>query len=44
MLNEFATKFKAWKKEGHIIWAFFNNDIHGFAIKDAKRLLELLGK
>jgi uncharacterized protein YecE (DUF72 family) len=44
MLNEFATKFKAWEKEGHVIWAFFNNDVHGYAIEDAKRLLELVGK
>lgn len=42
MLKEFARKFKNWAKEGHVIWAFFNNDIHGYAIEDGKRLQKLL--
>ena len=29
---------KNWVKEGHEVWAFFNNDIHGYAPKDAIRL------
>ena len=37
-LKYFAKKFKNWVKEGHEIWAFFNNDIHGYAPKDAFRL------
>ena len=37
-LKYFAKKFKKWVKEGHQIWAFFNNDIHGYAPKDALRL------
>jgi uncharacterized protein YecE (DUF72 family) len=37
-LKYFAGKFKKWVKEGHEIWAFFNNDIHGYAPKDALRL------
>ena len=41
MLKEFAKKFKRWEKEGHVMWAFFNNDIHGHAIEDAKRLLKI---
>lgn len=40
-LNYFAKKFKKWVKEGHEIWAFFNNDIHGYAPKDALRLAAL---
>jgi uncharacterized protein YecE (DUF72 family) len=44
MLKDFAKKFKKWEKEGHVIWAFFNNDIHGYAFKDAKRLLKILNK
>jgi uncharacterized protein YecE (DUF72 family) len=44
MLKDFAKKFKRWEKQGHVIWAFFNNDIHGYAIEDAKRLLEMLKK
>ena len=41
MLQSFAVKFKAWMKEGHTVWAFFNNDVGGYAITNAKRLLEL---
>jgi uncharacterized protein YecE (DUF72 family) len=37
-LKYFAKKFKKWSKQGHEIWAFFNNDIHGYAPKDALRL------
>ena len=44
MLNDFASKFKRWQKQGHTVWAFFNNDIHGYAPEDAKRLHVLLEK
>jgi uncharacterized protein YecE (DUF72 family) len=44
MLKAFARKFKKWEKEGHEIWAFFNNDIHGYAIGDAKRLRQMVEK
>ncbi|HVK96762.1 MAG TPA: DUF72 domain-containing protein [Flavisolibacter sp.] len=44
MLQEFAKKFRRWKKEGHDIWVFFNNDIGGYAIEDAKRLIGMLEK
>jgi uncharacterized protein YecE (DUF72 family) len=44
MLKEFARKFKKWEKQGHEVWAFFNNDIHVHAVKDAKRLIELVKK
>jgi uncharacterized protein YecE (DUF72 family) len=44
MLNDFASKFKRWQKGGHTVWAFFNNDIHGYAPEDAKRLIALLEK
>ena len=40
-LQEFTHLFKGWKKDGHSIWAFFNNDINGFAFKNAARLKEL---
>ena len=43
-LKEFAVLFKNWKKRGHTIYAFFNNDIHGYAVKNAKRLIELFEK
>jgi uncharacterized protein YecE (DUF72 family) len=42
-LKYFAKKFKKWVKEGHEIWAFFNNDIHGYAPKDALRLKKFCG-
>ena len=40
-LEDFATLFKQWKNEGHSIWAFFNNDVFGYAIVNAKRLMEM---
>ena len=38
MLRSYAKKFMNRMEEGHVIWAFFNNDIHGYAFEDAKRL------
>lgn len=43
MLQKFALKFKQWVKKGHQVWAFFNNDIHGHAFRDAARLKGLSG-
>jgi uncharacterized protein YecE (DUF72 family) len=43
-LSLFAQKFRTWVGEGHTVWAYFNNDIHGFAIENAKRMMELLGR
>ncbi len=42
MLEEYAEKFRNWMKEGHVIWCFFNNDIHGYALENAKRLKEIM--
>jgi len=42
MLTGFAEKMKKWASDGHQVWAFFNNDIHGYAITDAARLKELV--
>jgi uncharacterized protein YecE (DUF72 family) len=39
-LHSFALKFDNWERQGHAIWAFFNNDIHGYATGDARRLME----
>lgn len=39
-LRYFAKMFKSLAKEGHEIWAFFNNDVHGYAPKDALRLIQ----
>jgi uncharacterized protein YecE (DUF72 family) len=44
MLEEFASRFIGWKNEGHAVWAFFNNDIHGYAFEDAQRLIEIIKK
>ncbi|HYO21973.1 MAG TPA: DUF72 domain-containing protein [Flavisolibacter sp.] len=44
MLQQFAKKFKRWVKEGHKVWAYFNNDIHAHAVRDAQRLMQMLGK
>jgi uncharacterized protein YecE (DUF72 family) len=44
MLASYANKFASWIDEGHLIWAFFNNDIHGYAFADAKRLKEMMEK
>jgi uncharacterized protein YecE (DUF72 family) len=40
-LKGFAKKMQTWKKEGRSVWAFFNNDIHGYAIANAKFLQKL---
>jgi len=40
-LKKFAVLFKGWKNKGHTIWAFFNNDVHGYAFRDARRLTML---
>jgi uncharacterized protein YecE (DUF72 family) len=44
MLMKFARKFEQWRGEGHAIWAYFNNDIHGYAFQDAQRLMEIAEK
>jgi uncharacterized protein YecE (DUF72 family) len=41
MLKEYVQKFGRWLNDGHTIWAFFNNDIHGYAAKDAQRLIAM---
>jgi uncharacterized protein YecE (DUF72 family) len=41
-LEAIAAKLKGWKDGGHSLWVFFNNDIHGYAVGDARRLKELV--
>ncbi|MBN1417122.1 MAG: DUF72 domain-containing protein [Bacteroidales bacterium] len=41
-LHEYAGKIKQWMKEGKEVWAFFNNDFGGFAVKNALRLQEMV--
>lgn len=41
-LRKYANKLIAWKKEGKHVWAFFNNDMQGYAVKNALQLKELV--
>lgn len=41
-LTAYARKCSAWLRQGHDLWVFFNNDIHGYAIQNALRLHELV--
>ncbi len=42
MLAEFAEKIAGWLQEGLDVWAFFNNDVGGYAVKNALRLQAFL--
>ena len=42
-LADYAEKIRKWESEGHHIWIYFNNDIHGFAFQNARTLIEMLG-
>ena len=37
-LQYYASRIRDWTAAGHTVWAFFNNDIHGYAPVDAARL------
>ena len=39
-LKLYAEKILRWMNEGKEIWAFFNNDYYGFAVKNAEELRE----
>lgn len=42
-LEQWAKKIKKWLKSGFKVFAFFNNDVDCFAVKNARELLELVG-
>lgn len=42
ILEDYAEKFASWAEEGHEVWAFFNNDVGGHALDNAKKLQELV--
>lgn len=42
VLEDYAEKFASWAEEGHEVWAFFNNDVGGHALDNAKKLQELV--
>ena len=44
MLDSYAEKFVHWIKEGHVIWAYFNNDVNGYAVHDAQLLKDIISK
>lgn len=37
----YAQKIQQWLNEGKEVWVFFNNDYHGYAVKNAARMKEL---
>ena len=41
-LRYYAAKFLQWQKEGHTVWAYFNNDINGHAIANANALMNMI--
>jgi uncharacterized protein YecE (DUF72 family) len=41
-LRSWAERIKAWLAEERAVYAYFNNDVSGYALKDAQRLKELL--
>lgn len=43
-LQQYADKIIQWQQAGHHIWAFFNNDGNGYAIKNARTLIENIKK
>jgi uncharacterized protein YecE (DUF72 family) len=44
LLKSYAAKFKRWEKQNCAVWAYFNNDIGGYAVEDAKRLMQMVEK
>ncbi len=43
VLKEYAEKIKAFNEKKIDVYIYFDNDFYGYAVKDAKRLKELLG-
>jgi uncharacterized protein YecE (DUF72 family) len=41
-LRAYARKCNRWLSEGHNLWIFFNNDVHGYALENARKLKELI--
>ncbi len=37
-LKQWAAKIRGWEKDGKTVFVYFNNDIYGFAIKNALTL------
>lgn len=43
-LAQYAEKIKVWLENGKEVWVFFNNDFHGYAVKNAEKLMDLMRK
>ena len=41
-LQDWARAIRRWKKEGHDVWCFFDNDVKAAAPADAERLVRLV--
>jgi len=41
-LSAYAKKFAKWAKDGHTVWVYFNNTMHGIALKNADLLRNML--
>ena len=42
-LRPWAARIRVWRREGRTVFAFFNNDIGGAALRDARTLTRLAG-
>ncbi len=42
ILQQFAARMRQQGQAGITVWAFFNNDYQGFAVRNARRLIQLL--
>jgi uncharacterized protein YecE (DUF72 family) len=42
-LRPWAAKIKKWIHQGLDVYSYFNNDVHGYAVDDAKSLIRLVG-
>ncbi|HEU4754669.1 MAG TPA: DUF72 domain-containing protein, partial [Armatimonadota bacterium] len=42
-LRWWAGRIREWEAQGREVWAYFNNDWEGHAVRNAERLLEILG-
>ncbi len=43
-LAEYASKIVQWVREGLTVWAFFNNDVGGYAVKNALTLRKMVAE
>jgi uncharacterized protein YecE (DUF72 family) len=41
-LQNWARKITRWLKENKEVWTFFNNDYGGYAVKNARKLIEII--